>query len=42
MDVDVTGRRILAIVVDGIIVGLPTGLLAAIRAREAGLGREDG
>ena len=30
MDVHVTGRRILAIIVDGIIVGLPTGLIAAM------------
>ena len=30
MDVHVTGRRILAIIVDGIIVGLPTGLMAAL------------
>ena len=30
MDVHVTGRRILAIIVDGLIVGLPTGLLAAM------------
>jgi uncharacterized RDD family membrane protein YckC len=29
-DVHVTGRRILAIIVDGIIVGLPTGLIAAL------------
>ena len=29
-DVHVTGRRILAIIVDGIIVGLPTGLMAAL------------
>ena len=30
MDVHVTGRRILAIIVDGIIVGLPTGLMGAM------------
>ena len=30
MDVHVTGRRILAIIVDGIIIGLPTGLIAAM------------
>ena len=30
IDVHVTGRRILAIIADGIIVGLPTGLMAAL------------
>jgi uncharacterized RDD family membrane protein YckC len=30
MDVHVTGRRILAIIVDGIIVALPTGLMGAL------------
>ncbi len=30
MDVHVTGRRIIAIIVDGIIIGLPTGLIAAM------------
>ena len=30
MDVHITGRRILAIIVDGIMIGLPTGLIAAM------------
>ena len=40
MDVHVTGRRILAIIVDGIIIGLPTGLLAGLLGLVSSSGSE--
>jgi uncharacterized RDD family membrane protein YckC len=42
MDVHVTGRRILAIIVDGIIVALPTGLMGALLGVVSSRGGEFG